>query len=65
LVDSTPVDIRLPGKVEASVQEHFVAAVRAGRTPAVAGQRGLAVMRAIDGIYQSSAAGTAVSIPAE
>jgi predicted dehydrogenase len=64
LVDSSPVDIRLADPPEASVQAHFVAAVRAGHTPENSGERGLAVMRAIDSIYRSSATGAAVAIPA-
>lgn len=54
LLDVTPVDIRLPVPQEATVQEHFVNSIRAGRQPETAGACGLAAVRVLAGIYESS-----------
>lgn len=62
LIEMTPVDIRFPQPPEATVQEHFIKSIRAGRQPENSGERGLAVMRVIDAIYQSSATGRDVVI---
>ena len=45
------------GTREATVQEHFVRSVQAGREPENSMQCGLAVMRIIDGVYRASATG--------
>ncbi|MBI4553298.1 MAG: Gfo/Idh/MocA family oxidoreductase [Candidatus Latescibacteria bacterium] len=63
--ETTPMDIRLSEQPDASVQEHFVRSIRAGRQPENAGECGLAVMRVIDAIYQSSATGRDVVIEGE
>ena len=63
LTESRPTDISLKTPVEASVQEHFVAAIRGEVTLAVPGERGLAAMKIIDALYESSRTGREVSIP--
>ncbi len=62
LVETKPVDTRLVGTGEATVQEHFLACVRSGRKPDTAGEHGLAVMRVLDAIYESSASGRSVAL---
>jgi predicted dehydrogenase len=57
LLEAIPVDIRLPTPPEATVQEHVVRSIRAGRQPENSAERGLAVMRVLEAIYQSSAVG--------
>lgn len=62
LYEQTPVTIQLPEPQENSVQEHVVRSILAGRQPENAGERGLAVMRVIEGIYTSSASGREVAV---
>jgi predicted dehydrogenase len=62
LFEQTLVGIHIPEPQPASVQEHVVQSIRAGRKPENAGERGLAVMRVIDGIYRSSETGRDVVI---
>jgi len=62
LFEVAPVDIRLPAPPEATVQEHVVHSIRAGRQPENSAERGLAVMRALEAIYRSSATGRDVAL---
>ena len=62
LLETTVSDIHLPEPVEATVQEHFLKCIRAGRQPEVTGECGLAAMRVIDAVYESSATGQTVVI---
>ncbi len=62
LLESTPVDIRLTPAPDASVQAHFICSLRDRCMPENTGERGLAVMRILDAIYQSSASGKDVTI---
>jgi len=61
-VETTPVDIQLPFQPEATPQEHFLKALREGREPETSAERGLAVMRVLDAVYQSSASGKEVAL---
>lgn len=61
-VETSPVDIILPEPAEASVQEHFINSIRSGRQPENSAERGLAVMRVLDAIYESSKTGRDVVI---
>ena len=61
-LDTTPHSIVLGSPREATVQEHFVRSVQAGREPENSMQCGLAVMRIIDAVYRSSAAGRDVAL---
>lgn len=62
LTETTPVDIVLPERPEASVQEHLLKCLDAGRSPSNSAETGLAVMRVLDAIYQSSETGRDVVI---
>ena len=61
-LDYTPQSIALRSPREATVQEHFVRSVQAGRQPENSASCGLAVMRTIDAVYRSSATGRDVTI---
>jgi predicted dehydrogenase len=56
-LDYTPHSIVLRSPREATVQEHFVRSLQAGRQPENSMVCGLAVMRIIDAVYRSSATG--------
>jgi predicted dehydrogenase len=62
LLEMTPFEIQLPPDAERTVQEHVVKSLAAGRTPEISGSRGLAVMRVIDAIYESSLSGREVAV---
>jgi predicted dehydrogenase len=62
LQQSTPVDIRLAETPDASVQAHFIRSLRNQCAPENAGERGLAVMRVLEAVYQSSATGRDVEV---
>jgi predicted dehydrogenase len=62
LLETVPVDIQLPIPVETSVQEHFIDCLRTHRRPDNSAERGLAVMRVLDAVYQSSATGCDVTL---
>jgi len=53
-VETRPVEVLLPEAPEASIQVHFVNCVRTGRTPDTSAERGLAEMKVLDAIYESS-----------
>ncbi|MBM3263754.1 MAG: Gfo/Idh/MocA family oxidoreductase [candidate division Zixibacteria bacterium] len=65
LFEQTLTSIHLPTPQPASVQEHVVESIRAGRTAENSAERGLAVMRVIDAIYRSGETGREVKITAE
>jgi predicted dehydrogenase len=62
LLESTPVDIQLAHAPESSIQEHVLNSIRAGREPDTRAELGLAIMRVIDAIYESSATGRGIAI---
>lgn len=64
VLETRPVDVCLPASPDATVQEHFINSIRSGRHPEVSGDRGLAVLRVLEAIYQGSAAGHDVAIDA-
>jgi len=57
LLETVPADIILQQPPDMSVQDHFVKCLRQGCQPQNSAACGLAVMRIIDAIYQSSASG--------
>ncbi len=61
-LDGAPQSITLGSPREATVQEHFVRSVQAGREPENSMQCGLAVMRIMDAVYRSSASGRDVEL---
>jgi predicted dehydrogenase len=61
-LDYTPHSIVLRSPREATVQEHFVRCVQAGRQPENSMECGLAVMRTIDAVYRSSATGRDITL---
>jgi len=70
-MDNVDVEIK-PGKIEDSfaagtggLMSHFADCVREGKVPEVSGDRGLAVMKIIDAIYESAKTGKAVDISKE
>lgn len=62
LTETTPVEIVLPEKPEATVQEHFIKCLNRGCQPSNSAETGIAVMRILDAIYQSSETGRDVVI---
>ncbi len=62
LLESRPVDIRPDPAPDASVQANFICSLRDRCVPETTGERGLAVMRIFDAVYQSSSSGKDVLI---
>jgi predicted dehydrogenase len=63
LTEWKPTEISPAPLPQARVQAHFVACARSGAPAENSAERGLAVMRIIEGIYRSSAEGREVAAP--
>ena len=67
-IDNVDVEIE-PNKIESGfasgvsgLQSHFINCIREGKMPEVSGEKGLAVMKTIDAIYESAETGKEVKI---